>query len=124
MLGEEYIVLFYDSANNPLKIWKGQLKQNVSSSIEELCYLNLNYENYKQARWAGKITGYGKDTVKEHVDEVIEYLNNNYKDRTFEEQIGSTVNKYYNNMETTADSTASANEDETDEIKVIKYILQ
>lgn len=109
---EKYIVLFYDIGGSPLEIYNGRIENKNSGDNKKLYYMNFELEDFMQAYW--------RDTtksVKEHVDEVVKNLLDNYKNNKFVETIYSTRNAYLNNS---GDNNIPEKNVEND-IKVIKY---
>ncbi len=81
---EDYAVQFYDTSKRPLKIYtsgsgrdKNDLDLDTEHWIDE--YGVTRYE-----AWRGNTT-----KIKQHVDEVVKYLLKNYKDKSFEEKLGT-----------------------------------
>ena len=82
---EDYAVQFYDTAGQPLKIY-------VSGSGEDKNDLDLDTEHWidvygvtRYEAWRGNTTA-----IKQHVDEVVKYLFQQYPNRQFEEKLGTT----------------------------------
>ncbi len=81
---EEYAVQFYNSDGSPLALYR-------SGSGKDKNDLDLDTEHWvdeygvtRYEEWRGNTT-----KIKQHVDEVVKYLMNNYKNRQFEEKLGT-----------------------------------
>lgn len=86
---EDYAVQFYTSSGNPLYIYEsGQIKNGVPVKKNDL---DLDTEHWiengetRYEDWRGNTT-----KIKQHVDDVVEYLLANYKNSNFEEKLGTT----------------------------------
>ena len=86
---EDYAVQFYTSSGSPLYIYEsGQIKNGVPVKKNDL---DLDTEHWiengetRYEDWRGHTT-----KIKEHVDDVVEYLLANYKNSNFEEKLGTT----------------------------------
>ncbi len=86
---EDYAVQFYTSSGSPLYIYKsGQIKNGVPVKKNDL---DLDTEHWiengetRYEDWRGNTT-----KIKQHVDDVVEYLLANYKNSNFEEKLGTT----------------------------------
>ena len=111
---EEYIVLFENSARQPLQIYDGETNINKSDHTKKISYLNYNLEDKLQEEWTRN-----NDTVKKHVDDVVKYLLENYENEKFIETIGTEQNIYYNN----AGLKEELNKENEEVIRVITYTL-
>ena len=81
---EDYAVQFYNSDGTALKIY-------TSGSGKDKNDLDLDTEHWvdeygvtRYEAWTGNTT-----KIKQHVDDVVKYLMTNYKDRKFEEKLGT-----------------------------------
>lgn len=86
---EDYAVQFYTSSGSPLYIYEsGQIKNGVPVKKNGL---DLDTEHWiengetRYEDWRGNTT-----KIKQHVDDVVEYLLANYKNSNFEEKLGTT----------------------------------
>lgn len=86
---EDYAVQFYISSGSPLYIYEsGQIKNGVPVKKNDL---DLDTEHWiengetRYEDWRGNTT-----KIKQHVDDVVEYLLANYKNSNFEEKLGTT----------------------------------
>lgn len=86
---EDYAVQFYTSSGSPLYIYEsGQIKNGVHVKKNDL---DLDTEHWlengetRYEEWRGNTT-----KIKQHVDDVVEYLLANYKNSNFEEKLGTT----------------------------------
>ncbi len=86
---EDYAVQFYTSSGSPLYIYEsGQIKNVVPVKKNDL---DLDTEHWiengetRYEDWRGNTT-----KIKQHVDDVVEYLLANYKNSNFEEKLGTT----------------------------------
>ena len=86
---EDYAVHFYTSSGSPLYIYEsGQIKNGVPVKKNDL---DLDTEHWiengetRYEDWRGNTT-----KIKQHVDDVVEYLLANYKNSNFEEKLGTT----------------------------------
>ena len=86
---EDYAVQFYTSSGSPLYIYEsGQIKNGVPVKKNDL---DLDTEHWiengetRYEAWRGNTT-----KIKQHVDDVVEYLLANYKNSNFEEKLGTT----------------------------------
>lgn len=86
---EDYAVQFYTSSGSPLYIYEsGQIKNGVPVKKNDL---DLDTEHWiengetRYEDWRGNTT-----KIKQHVDNVVEYLLANYKNSNFEEKLGTT----------------------------------
>lgn len=86
---EDYAVQFYTSSRNPLYVYEsGQIKNGVPVKKNDL---DLDTEHWvengetRYEEWRGNTT-----KIKQHVDDVVEYLLANYKNSNFEEKLGTT----------------------------------
>lgn len=86
---EDYAVQFYTSSGSPLYIYEsGQIKNGVPVKKNDL---DLDTEHWiengetRYEEWRGNTT-----KIKQHVDDVVEYLLANYKNSNFEEKLGTT----------------------------------
>lgn len=86
---EDYAVQFYTSSGSPLFIYEsGQIKNGVPVKKNDL---DLDTEHWiengetRYEDWRGNTT-----KIKQHVDDVVEYLLANYKNSNFEEKLGTT----------------------------------
>lgn len=86
---EDYAVQFYTSSGSPLYIYEsGQIKNGVPVKKNDL---DLDTEHWiengetRYEDWRGNTT-----KIKQHVDDVVEYLLANYKNSNFEEKLGIT----------------------------------
>ena len=86
---EDYAVQFYTSSGSPLYIYEsGQIKNGVPVKKNDL---DLDTEHWiengetRYEDWRGNTT-----KIKQHVDDVVEYLLANYKNSNFEEKLGPT----------------------------------
>jgi hypothetical protein len=86
---EDYAVQFYTSSGSPLYIYEsGQIKNGVPVKKNDL---DLDTEHWiengetRYEDWRGNTT-----KIKQHVDDVVEYLLANYKNSNFEEKLGTT----------------------------------
>lgn len=86
---EDYAVQFYTSSGNPLYVYEsGQIKNGVPVKKNDL---DLDTEHWvengetRYEEWRGNTT-----KIKQHVDDVVEYLLANYKNSNFEEKLGTT----------------------------------
>lgn len=86
---EDYAVQFYTSSDSPLYIYEsGQIKNGVPVKKNDL---DLDTEHWiengetRYEDWRGNTT-----KIKQHVDDVVEYLLANYKNSNFEEKLGTT----------------------------------
>ena len=79
---EQYIILFYDNGN-ALKVSEEQSKTGKA-----IAYLNYNLEDKNEEIW--------RNNINSHVKNIVKYLLE--KGYTFTETIGTTDNKYYNNI--------------------------
>lgn len=110
---EKYIVLFKDTNEQPLTVYRGAVKPN-NNDIESISYLNGELEAYKEAKWLTSTT-----TVKEHVDVIVQNLLA-MDNKTYVESLHTTNNAYENNSSDNA-TKALKKEDEKTSIKVITY---
>ena len=86
---EDYAVQFYTSSGSPLYIYEsGQIKNGVPVKKNDL---DLDTEHWiengetRYEAWRENTT-----KIKQHVDDVVEYLLANYKNSNFEEKLGTT----------------------------------
>lgn len=86
---EDYAIQFYTSSGSPLYIYEsGQIKNGVPVKKNDL---DLDTEHWiengetRYEDWRGNTT-----KIKQHVDDVVEYLLANYKNSNFEEKLGTT----------------------------------
>ena len=86
---EDYAVQFYTSSGSPLYVYEsGQIKNGVHVKKNDL---DLDTEHWiengetRYEDWRGNTT-----KIKQHVDDVVEYLLANYKNSNFEEKLGTT----------------------------------
>lgn len=86
---EDYAVQFYTSSGSPLYVYEsGQIKNGVHVKKNDL---DLDTEHWlengetRYEEWRGNTT-----KIKQHVDDVVEYLLANYKNSNFEEKLGTT----------------------------------
>ena len=86
---EDYAAQFYTSSGSPLYIYEsGQIKNGVPVKKNDL---DLDTEHWiengetRYEDWRGNTT-----KIKQHVDDVVEYLLANYKNSNFEEKLGTT----------------------------------
>ena len=86
---EDYAVQFYTSSGSPLYIYEsGQIKNGVPVKKNDL---DLDTEHWiengetRYEDWRGNT-----NKIKQHVDDVVEYLLANYKNSNFEEKLGTT----------------------------------
>ena len=86
---EDYAVQFYTSSGNPLYVYEsGQIKNGVPVKKNDL---DLDTEHWvengetRYEEWRGNTT-----KIKQHVDDVVEFLLANYKNSNFEEKLGTT----------------------------------
>ena len=86
---EDYAVQFYTSSGSPLYIYEsGQIKNGVHVKKNDL---DLDTEHWlengetRYEEWRGNTT-----KIKQHVDDVVEFLLANYKNSNFEEKLGTT----------------------------------
>lgn len=86
---EDYAVQFYTSSGSPLYIYESvQIKNGVPVKKNDL---DLDTEHWiengetRYEDWRGNTT-----KIKQHVDDVVEYLLANYKNSNFEEKLGTT----------------------------------
>ena len=86
---EDYAVQFYTSSGSPLYIYEsGQIKNGVPVKKNDL---DLDTEHWiengetRYEDWRGNTT-----KIKQHVDDVVEYLLANYKNSNFEEKLGTS----------------------------------
>lgn len=86
---EDYAVQFYTSSGSPLYIYEsGQIKNGVPVKKNDL---DLDTEHWiengetRYEEWRGNTT-----KIKQHVDDVVEFLLANYKNSNFEEKLGTT----------------------------------
>lgn len=127
---EEYIVLFYNkNEEEGLQIFDGDRSEesNIKNS-KYISYLNYYLEDKLQEPWRQN-----NETVKKHVDNVVNYLIKNHNKDKFVEKLEFTYNKYENNIGIELDSNelenntvlynTDDNNDEEKRIRVIKYIL-
>lgn len=86
---EDYAVQFYTSSGSPLYVYEsGQIKNGVHVKKNDL---DLDTEHWlengetRYEEWRGNTT-----KIKQHVDDVVEFLLVNYKNSNFEEKLGTT----------------------------------
>lgn len=86
---EDYAVQFYTSSGSPLYVYEsGQIKNGVPVKKNDL---DLDTEHWlengetRYEEWRGNTT-----KIKQHVDDVVEFLLANYKNSNFEEKLGTT----------------------------------
>lgn len=86
---EDYAVQFYTSSGSPLYVYEsGQIKNGVHVKKNDL---DLDTEHWlengetRYEEWRGNTT-----KIKQHVDDVVEFLLANYKNSNFEEKLGIT----------------------------------
>ena len=86
---EDYAVQFYTSSGSPLYLYEsGQIKNGVHVKKNDL---DLDTEHWlengetRYEEWRGNTT-----KIKQHVDDVVEFLLANYKNSNFEEKLGTT----------------------------------
>lgn len=86
---EDYAVQFYTSSGSPLYVYEsGQIKNGVHVKKNDL---DLDTEHWlengetRYEEWRGNTT-----KIKQHVDDVVEFLLANYKNSNFEEKLGTT----------------------------------
>ena len=86
---EDYAVQFYTSSGSPLYIYEsGQIKNGVPVKKNDLDLDTEHWMENGETRyedWRGNTT-----KIKQHVDDVVEYLLANYKNSNFEEKLGTT----------------------------------
>lgn len=86
---EDYAVQFYNSDGTPLNIYQSGQK-NASGTRIWKNDLDLDTEHWQEngvtryEDWRGNNT-----KIKQHVDDVVEYLFNNYNNRQFDEKLGT-----------------------------------
>ena len=86
---EDYAVQFYQSNGSKLNIYESGQKQNGVNIWKN--DLDLDTEHWvengvtRYEEWRGNTT-----KIKQHVDDVVEYLLKNYKNSKFEEKLGTT----------------------------------
>ena len=86
---EDYAVQFYTSSGSPLYVYEsGQIKNGVHVKKNDL---DLDTEHWlengetRYEEWRGNTT-----KIKQHEDDVVEFLLANYKNSNFEEKLGTT----------------------------------
>lgn len=86
---EDYAVQFYTSSGSPLYVYEsGQIKNGVHVKKNDL---DLDTEHWlengetRYEEWRGNTT-----KIKQHVDDVVEFLLANYKNSNFKEKLGTT----------------------------------
>ena len=86
---EDYAVQFYTSSGSPFYVYEsGQIKNGVHVKKNDL---DLDTEHWlengetRYEEWRGNTT-----KIKQHVDDVVEFLLANYKNSNFEEKLGTT----------------------------------
>lgn len=96
---EDYAVQFYNSDGSPLNVYEsGEMRNGVNVKKNDL---DLDTEHWEEngvtryEEWRGNTT-----KIKQHVDDVVEFLlQPEYKDRQFEERLG-TIEDYEENQDT------------------------
>lgn len=96
---ENYAVQFYNSDGSPLNVYEsGEMRNGVNVKKNDL---DLDTEHWEEngvtryEEWRGNTT-----KIKQHVDDVVEFLlQPEYKDRQFEERLG-TIEDYEENQDT------------------------
>ncbi len=96
---EDYAVQFYNSDGSPLNVYEsGEIRNGVNVRKNDL---DLDTEHWEEngvtryEEWRGNTT-----KIKQHVDDVVEFLlQPEYKDRQFEERLG-TIEDYEENQDT------------------------
>ena len=86
---EDYAVQFYNSDGSPLNVYEsGEMRNGVNVKKNDL---DLDTEHWEEngvtryEEWRGNTT-----KIKQHVDDVVEFLlQPEYKDRQFEERLGT-----------------------------------
>ncbi len=96
---EDYAVQFYNSDGSPLNVYEsGEIRNGVNVRKNDL---DLDTEHWEEngvtryEEWRGNTT-----KIKQHVDDVVEFLlQPEYKDRQFEERLG-TIEDFEENQDT------------------------
>lgn len=95
---EDYAVQFYNSDGSPLNVYEsGEIRNGVNVRKNDL---DLDTEHWEEngvtryEEWRGN-----NAKIKQHVDDVVEYLLDNYKDRQFDEKLG-TIEDYEESQDT------------------------
>ena len=96
---EDYAVQFYNSDGSPLNVYEsGEIRNGVNVRKNDL---DLDTEHWEEngvtryEEWRGNTT-----KIKQHVDDVVEFLlQPSYKDRQFEEKLG-TIEDYEEDQDT------------------------
>ena len=96
---EDYAVQFYNSDGSPLNVYEsGQMQNGVHVKKNDLDLDTEHWEENgvtKYEEWRGNTT-----KMKQHVDDVVEFLlQPSYKDRQFEEKLG-TIEDYEEDQDT------------------------
>lgn len=96
---EDYAVQFYNSDGSPLNVYEsGQMQNGVHVKKNDLDLDTEHWEENgvtKYEEWRGNTT-----KIKQHVDDVVEFLlQPSYKDRQFEEKLG-TIEDYEEDQDT------------------------
>lgn len=94
---EDYAVQFYD-ANGPLNVYEsGQIQNGVHVRKNDLDLDTEHWEENGVTRyedWRGNNT-----KIKQHVDDVVEFLLTNYQNKEFDEKLG-TIEDYEESQDT------------------------
>ena len=96
---EDYAVQFYNSVGSPLNVYEsGQMQNGIHVKKNDLDLDTEHWEENgvtKYEEWRGNTT-----KIKQHVDDVVEFLlQPSYKDRQFEEKLG-TIEDYEEDQDT------------------------
>ena len=96
---EDYAVQFYNSDGSPLNVYEsGQMQNGIHVKKNDLDLDTEHWEENgvtKYEEWRGNTT-----KIKQHVDDVVEFLlQPSYKDRQFEEKLG-TIEDYEEDQDT------------------------
>ncbi len=96
---EDYAVQFYNSNGTALNVYQSGQKNASGTNIWKND-LDLDTEHWEEngvtryEEWRGN-----NAKIKQHVDDVVEYLLDNYKDRQFDEKLG-TIEDYEESQDT------------------------
>lgn len=96
---EDYAVQFYNSNGTALNVYQSGQKNANGTNIWKND-LDLDTEHWEEngvtryEEWRGN-----NAKIKQHVDDVVEYLLDNYKDRQFDEKLG-TIEDYEESQDT------------------------
>ena len=111
---EGYIILFYDNnGTDPYYVYDGI---DSSGSIQKFSFFNYYLEDKLQVSW--------RNNIEEHVKNSINYMLNKGSNQNikFIEKVGTTTNRYLNNMKINNSDEQNSNSEQATEKKEIRVI--